>query len=73
MVTLVQSGNHPSGRRFPVDERWSPRLRDDLWVVIVLDRLEEARAWLAENGWTLVGGDAAGDADTGAQQPAAEA
>jgi NhaP-type Na+/H+ or K+/H+ antiporter len=40
-----------SGRRFPVDERWSPRLRDELWVAIARDRREEALAWLAENGW----------------------
>jgi NhaP-type Na+/H+ or K+/H+ antiporter len=42
-----------SGRRFSVDERWSPRLRDELWIALVTERAPEARTWLAANGWTL--------------------
>jgi NhaP-type Na+/H+ or K+/H+ antiporter len=42
-----------SGRRFAVDERWTPKQRDELWIAMVVERAQEARAWLAENGWTL--------------------
>jgi len=45
---------HRAGRKFPIDERWSPRLRDELWVAVPTERAQEALAWLAENGWTLV-------------------
>jgi NhaP-type Na+/H+ or K+/H+ antiporter len=41
-----------AGRRFPVDQRWMPRLHDELWVVMPSDRRQEALAWLATNGWT---------------------
>jgi hypothetical protein len=43
-----------SNRRFPVDERWSPRLRDEVWVAMPKERAAEALAWLAENGWTRI-------------------
>lgn len=41
-------------RRFPLDERWSPRLRDEVWVAMPKERAAEALAWLGENGWTRV-------------------
>jgi hypothetical protein len=40
-----------SGRRFVVDERWSIRLRDELWVAVARERAAEARTWLSANGW----------------------
>lgn len=51
-----------SGRRFPIDERWSPRLRDEIWVALPGERAQEALSWLADNGWTRVEPSASGDA-----------
>jgi len=40
-----------SRRGFVVDERWSPRLRDEIWFVVASERAAETRAWLSSNGW----------------------
>ena len=40
-----------NGRRFVVDERWTPRSRDEIWLAIAQDKKEEAYAWLAANWW----------------------
>ena len=43
------------GRRvFPIDERWSPRLRDEVWVVIAKAQEAKATEWFAANGWEPV-------------------
>jgi NhaP-type Na+/H+ or K+/H+ antiporter len=39
------------GRGFALDERWAPRLHDELWVAVAKEHQAEARAWLAANGW----------------------
>jgi hypothetical protein len=40
-----------SRRRFVVDDRWTPRVRDEVWVAMVNERLSEARARLESIGW----------------------
>ena len=58
-----------AGRHFAIDERWSPRLRDEIWLVIPKERVEEAHAWLTANGWALSGGEAAATGAPSAEEP----
>jgi NhaP-type Na+/H+ or K+/H+ antiporter len=43
------------GRSFPVDERWSPRMGDELRMGIASERQAEAEQWLTSGGWKAVG------------------
>jgi NhaP-type Na+/H+ or K+/H+ antiporter len=58
-------------RRFAVDERWSARRRDQLWVALIEERAAEARAWLQANGWQLHPSAAQAQSAAGADQAAA--
>ncbi len=41
-------------RSFPVDERWSVRMGDEVRIVIANERQPEAEPWLTSGGWQLV-------------------
>ncbi len=43
-----------SGRRFVMDDRWSPRSRDEVWVAVVTERVAEAHARLESSSWRRV-------------------
>ncbi|HJX65289.1 MAG TPA: hypothetical protein VJ860_15210 [Polyangia bacterium] len=45
-------------KRFVVDERWSPRLHDELWVAVVSVRAAEALAFIESCGWERPSGQA---------------
>lgn len=40
-----------SRRAFPVDERWTPRVRDEVWIAVAKSGQVSARQWLSVNGW----------------------
>jgi NhaP-type Na+/H+ or K+/H+ antiporter len=52
-------------RTFPVDERWSPRMRDEVWVVIAKEQVKQAAEWLSVRGWERSDGEGSVSTEAG--------